>query len=120
MALSSTKYLEAVRNGIQRSVELVSRPSPQVLTQCIPLLEEATSELRKLTGMSAGPVGQEPDVLQGLLSLRKDLDRLRALLGQAARFHDGWQRVRDTRTGGYAPDGEPRSPGLRKRVLAEG
>ncbi len=112
--------IEEACDKIRQSAELVRRPSPQALTQCLPLLEEAASELRKFTGASGVATQQKDDELRRLLSLRKDLGRFRALLCHAAGFHEGWRRVRDARIGGYDSNGEPKVPGPHKRVLAEG
>jgi len=118
--MTSMKCVEEARDKIRQSAELVRQPSPQALTQCLPLLEGAASELREFTGEDGIAAQRRADVLRRLLSLRKDLDRLRALLCHAAAFHEGWRRVRDARTGGYDSDGEPKAPGPHKRVLAEG
>ena len=95
---------------------LMLAPSPCALEQCRPLLERLHSDLEAVLVETR----REPRLMQVLFEVRRQLAGLSRLLETAARFYNGWQRVRDCLAGGYDVMGEPVHVAISSRISVEG
>jgi len=73
----------AARASLAGVRQLLLRPTPENLNQCLPRLSAAIGTLEQLRTATAAPADQ-------IQELARDLARIIALLHHAGRFHLGW------------------------------
>ena len=99
------QQLRSAKAALREAVRLSRDPTPAALDRCIELMVRAQAPLQSLAG---APQPQPSRLLaEELLDMQKSLFRLKSLLEHAADFYDGWNRLRNTLTGGYSNRGEP-------------
>ena len=112
---SGDQTILEMRLSLQQACRLAATATPEALDRCLPLLSEVRLGLERLL---RHPPPAYP-VLPRLDALRRDLERFAGLMDGAARFHAGWARVRDCRTGGYDARGGPARSAADSRVSVE-
>lgn len=119
------EQIRAVRLSVDRTIDLLLSPSPAALDRCSQILETAGRQLAKfqpLLGQKRGTraADEEAKGLEEAKKLRWSVIRASRLLDGAAKFHDGWRRLRDTLTAGYTERGAPAPAPARCRILIHG
>lgn len=87
---------------LRRAQKLAVEASPPALDECAAALEQACLQLSPHSVMEQARVA--PSVV---LALRREADRVNALLEQTAAFYGNWIRLRNTLTAGYSSSGAP-------------
>ena len=112
--------LDSARGAVRECLRLATTPSPQALDQSATLLEQVRGSIESL-----GELEPPPDSTRRkrwaaeLTGLRHDLRGLGLLAEQAASFHEGWARIRNTLTSGYTAQGQPAPAEPNGRFLLE-
>ena len=83
--------------------QILMTPSPEGLSECGTVLEEAAELLGKL---QPGPTQRVPHLMDELQVLRRELTVVNALMQQAAGYYLGWAQILGAATGGYTSHGE--------------
>ncbi len=87
---------------LRRAQKLAVEGSPPALDECAAALEKACLRLSRHSVME--PAGVAPSVV---FALRREAERVTALLEQTAVFYTNWIRLRNTLTAGYSSSGAP-------------
>jgi hypothetical protein len=87
--------------------ELLATPTPSLLGQCAPLLEQAIQCMREVE-QHAGNSGlnRKEELRKELRNLHSDLTIIRKLMDQASGFYLAWASLLSVATSGYTPQGE--------------
>jgi len=117
--------IRAVRLSVDRTIDLLLSPSPAALDRCSEILETAgrqLAEFQPLLEQSRGTAAafEKASRLEEARKLRWSVVRANRLLDGAAKFHDGWCRLRDSLTAGYTDRGAPAPTPARRRILVHG
>lgn len=87
--------------------ELLVTPTPVLLAECAPLLEQAIECMREVE-RHAGNSGlnRKEELRKELGSLQGELTTIRKLMDQASGFYLAWASLLSVATSGYTPQGE--------------
>jgi hypothetical protein len=98
----ATESLRKARMELEEVCRMLIRPSPEVLQDCEQRLRKAAEEMeagRPLWSVADSQAASEAR------STRQALRHVHRLLGNAAKFFVGWQRIRTAMAGQYRADG---------------
>jgi hypothetical protein len=87
---------------LRRAQVLAIAASPPALDQCAAALEQACMQLSQHSAREQARVAPS-----AVIALRREADRVTALLEQTAAFFGNWIRLRKTLTAGYSSSGAP-------------
>jgi hypothetical protein len=109
--------LRSARAELERVCKLLESPTPAALDRCGATMERVIGELdagRKWVAQ-AGEIG-----IAEARRLRSVVQRARALLNLAAKYHGGWRGILAGMSGGYTFRGAPAPIPSRARVSFRG
>lgn len=96
--------VKSARGRLAEVRAVLQSPSPEELSRCIPLLDEA---IACLEAMDPGQQPRKADLAQELGLLRFELGVVRRLIEGGAEFYQGWARILAMAAVGYTVTGEP-------------
>jgi hypothetical protein len=91
--------IQSVRESLAEATRLLTTPDSNAVERCAPVLARAAA---LLAGFEAAPY---QGIRSDLDALRSDLQRVDALLSQAAQLNMAWARILGSATEGYTPAG---------------
>lgn len=113
---------ESLRNArceFEAVTGLLLRPTPDVLGDCEERLARAAVEMEAGRPFWSEAVGDREAAFEAR-SARKALEHTKRLLENAARFYNGWRRLRAAGDGQYGADGSLPELRCAARILARG
>src|SRR5579872_4370316 len=97
--------LVEAQTDLTQACDLLVAATPEALRQCQQSLRQAISHLAEAQAADGALFG--PGLRNLAQNLRADVLRSRRLLENLAVFHQGWERILATMSGGYTPSGNP-------------
>ncbi len=116
---AAAELLVTAQSEVKRASDLLIAPTPEALNGCQNALQSAISQLNEYRAQHSE---NQPDSGAALLikGLRTEVVRAGRLLQNLARFHQGWDRVLGSISGGYLAGGSPAPVARTGRICCRG
>ena len=115
------RILQEARNQLVHLRELLATPTPELLGQCAPLLEEAIRCMREVErDAAASGLNRKEELRKELRHLHTELTIIGKLMDQASDFYFTWASLLSVAGGGYTPRGEAAPLAAAARISVSG